>query len=166
MLNVSGIMETSLYVEDLERSSQFYRSLFNFELLFKDKRCHALNVADRQVLLLFKKGASICPVATPGGIIPSSEGGGHIHLAFSISEADVDDWEEKLLDYGIPLESRVDWKQGGYSLYFRDPDDHLIELITPGVWRNVYNRTKQEKVTYVDCVEEIEWVNEEKYSPW
>ena len=28
------------------------------------------------------------------------------------------------------------WPRGGESLYFRDPDGHLVELATPGLWAN------------------------------
>jgi hypothetical protein len=34
----------------------------------------------------------------------------------------------------VSIESVVTWPRGGTSLYFRDPNDHLLELITPGVW--------------------------------
>jgi catechol 2,3-dioxygenase-like lactoylglutathione lyase family enzyme len=34
----------------------------------------------------------------------------------------------------ISVESRVTWRRGGQSLYFRDPDGHLVELATPGIW--------------------------------
>ena len=35
---------------------------------------------------------------------------------------------------GIALEEKRNWELGGCSLYFRDPDRHLLELATPGVW--------------------------------
>lgn len=38
---------------------------------------------------------------------------------------------------GVALESQVhcgDDRPQGDSLYFRDPDGHLVELITPGCW--------------------------------
>ena len=134
MLSIGGVKETSLYVKDLQRSRQFYQTIFDFEKLYSDRRCCAMNVANSQVLLLFKKGASAHPIKTPGGIIPPSEGSGNLHLGFSISKSEFQSWEKKLEDSGVPIESKINWKQGGRSLYFRDPDRHLIELITPGCW--------------------------------
>jgi len=56
------------------------------------------------------------------------------HLAFSISAEDLPAWEKLLAEKGVAIESRVCWPRGGTSLYFRDPDNHLVELATPGVW--------------------------------
>ena len=30
--------------------------------------------------------------------------------------------------------ARTSWSRGGRSIYFRDPDGHLLELATPGLW--------------------------------
>jgi catechol 2,3-dioxygenase-like lactoylglutathione lyase family enzyme len=35
---------------------------------------------------------------------------------------------------GIPIEFRKTWKYGCETLYFRDPDSHLLEVVTPGIW--------------------------------
>ena len=35
---------------------------------------------------------------------------------------------------GVAIEGRNDWERGGRSIYFRDPDGHLLELATPGLW--------------------------------
>jgi catechol 2,3-dioxygenase-like lactoylglutathione lyase family enzyme len=43
-------------------------------------------------------------------------------------------WEAWLGELGIPIESRQTWRHGGHALYFRDPDGHLLEVVTPGVW--------------------------------
>lgn len=135
MPSVYGILETALYVTDLHRSAQFYRRLFNFDTLLDTDRLIALDVAGRNVLLLFKEGATSQPFATPGGVIPGHAGAGPTHFAFSISAEEVPLWTEQLEAAGIAVESIVRWPTGAQSIYFRDPDQHLVELITAGFWR-------------------------------
>jgi catechol 2,3-dioxygenase-like lactoylglutathione lyase family enzyme len=135
MPSLNGVLETSLYVDDLRRSVAFYQALFELEVLSEDQRFCALNVAGRQVLLLFRKGLSVAPSVLPGGTIPGHDGAGRLHLAFAVAAADLPAWEERLRHHAIPVEGTVDWPRGGRSLYFRDPDGHLLELVTPGVWR-------------------------------
>jgi catechol 2,3-dioxygenase-like lactoylglutathione lyase family enzyme len=129
-----GVLETSLYVSDLERSREFYTRLFSFPILLQDDRFCALSVCGRQVLLLFHRDASVNPVTTAGGTIPSHGGDGQLHLAFAIGRDEFDAWERRLQSEATPVESRVGWYRGGKSIYFRDPDGHLLELATPGVW--------------------------------
>jgi catechol 2,3-dioxygenase-like lactoylglutathione lyase family enzyme len=131
---VTGVVETCLYVDDLERSTRFYEDVCEFKRLSGDDRFCALSVADRNVLLLFRRGATLESVPTPGGAIPPHDGAGHLHVAFAIPAAAEADWRQRLEERGIVIESTVDWPRGGGSLYFRDPDQHLLEVITPGCW--------------------------------
>jgi catechol 2,3-dioxygenase-like lactoylglutathione lyase family enzyme len=128
------VLETSLYVDNLSRSIGFYRRIFGFDQLMADDRFCALNVRSQQVLLLFRKHATTEPVVTPGGIIPPHDGDGQTHLAFTISLEGEKEWIDHLNAAGVAIESRVAWPRGGFSIYFRDPDGHLIELVTPGCW--------------------------------
>jgi catechol 2,3-dioxygenase-like lactoylglutathione lyase family enzyme len=134
MPEVTGVVETCLYVDDLERAARFYEDVCEFKKLIGDERFCALSVADRDVLLLFLKGATLTPIPTPGGTIPPHDGSGHQHVAFSIPATAEADWQRRLDERGVTVESAVDWPRGGRSLYFRDPDQNLLELITPGCW--------------------------------
>ena len=133
---VSGILETSLYVEDLDRSCAFYQRLFGFELFMSDSRMCALGVPGEQVLLLFRHGMTDVPAPAPGGVIPPHHGRGALHLCFAIPYGEVAAWETQLANAGIDIESRLHWPRGGTSLYFRDPDGHSLEIATPGLWPN------------------------------
>jgi catechol 2,3-dioxygenase-like lactoylglutathione lyase family enzyme len=136
MLAVNGIVETALHVEDVARSAAFYRNLFGFEVMVADDRLCAMNAGGRDVLLLFRKGGTSEAVVMPGGVIPPHGGDGHLHFAFAVNAADLQAWVDKLAEAGVPIESAVEWERGGKSLYFRDPDGHLVELATPGIWPN------------------------------
>lgn len=123
-----GILESSLYVSDLPRSVRFYQETFGFSVIsdFGGRGC-AMHAGPRQVLLLFKKGAS-------RDITSPHDGDGELHLAFAIASAELANWESWLDEKGIAVEEKRTWELGGWSLYFRDPDRHLLELATPGVW--------------------------------
>jgi catechol 2,3-dioxygenase-like lactoylglutathione lyase family enzyme len=123
-----GILESSLYVSDLPRSIRFYQDTFGFSVIsdFGERGC-AMHAGPNQVLLLFKKGASLA-TSTP------HDGDGELHLAFAIAAAELTNWESWLQGRGIPVELKRTWDGGGWSLYFRDPDRHLLELATPGTW--------------------------------
>jgi catechol 2,3-dioxygenase-like lactoylglutathione lyase family enzyme len=133
-MTISGILETALYVDDLDKAIAFYQRLFGFETMARDDRFCALNVAGRDVLLLFMRGASTNPMKVPGGTIAPHDGHGPLHMALSVSAADLAGWEQRLAAETITIESTVDWPAGGKSIYFRDPDGHLLELATPGIW--------------------------------
>ncbi len=132
--DVHQIVESSLYVGDLDRSAQFYENLLGFRPVFRSDRLCAMSVSDKQVLLLFKRGASATATEGSGGTVPGHDAQGNLHVAFSISANALDDWRRWLGESNVAVESTVTWSRGGTSLYFRDPDGHVIELVTPGTW--------------------------------
>jgi catechol 2,3-dioxygenase-like lactoylglutathione lyase family enzyme len=131
---ITSVMETALYVADVPRAIAFYRDVLGFELMNTDERFAAFNVAGKQILLLFKHGASNYQMTVPGGFIPPHDGRGPNHVGFAITPESLNDWAARLAQHNVPIESRVSWTRGGTSLYFRDPDHNLVELLTPGVW--------------------------------
>ena len=125
---LDGIVESSLYVSDVPRAMSFYQKIFGFPVIseFGGRGC-AMHAGPRQVLLLFKKGASR-EIKSP------HDGDGELHLAFAIPAAELAKWESWLENKGIAVEEKRKWELGGWSLYFRDPNRHLLELATPGTW--------------------------------
>lgn len=132
--SLGGVLETALYVDDVERARTFYQDVLGLTPLNADSRFIAFDVGGRSVLLLFKRGATLETVHLPGGTIPPHDGSGPIHMAFSIAADDLTAWEQRLGERNITIEGRTDWPRSGRSIYFRDPDRHLLELVTPGVW--------------------------------
>ena len=135
---VGGILETALYVSDIKRAAGFYCRLFGFPTLLESDRLVALDVSGRSVLLLFPEGGTTEPFPVPGGVgvIPPHGGArGGYHFAFSIDSEDVEAWQGRLESEGVAVESIVIWPSGAKSIYFRDPDGNLAELISPGFWK-------------------------------
>jgi len=128
------ILEFGIYVEDVARSIEFYGRVFGLPVLVSNERIGALDVEGKQVLLIFKIGGSAERVETEQGILPAHDGEGTTHFAFAIGAEDLSAWEAWLGEQNVEIESKMAWERGGCSVYFRDPDGHLLELVTPGVW--------------------------------
>lgn len=129
---IDRILETALYVEDLDRAAAFYRGVLGLRVLDTGPRLISIDAGRSTVLLLFRRGATLAPVDTGSGQIPPHDGQGPQHVAFAVDTLEA--WERRLAEHGVEIESRVRWAAGGQSLYFRDPDGHSVELATPGVW--------------------------------
>ncbi len=133
---LSHLLESALYVDDLDRSEAFYARVLGLPRFLRDERMCGLGVPGSIVLLLFRRGASTEPTKTPTGDIPPHDAHGRQHLCFAMPWGELAAWEAQLAAHAIALESRVTWPRGGTSLYFRDPDGHSLEIATPGLWPN------------------------------
>src|SRR5579872_3612210 len=134
MPDLLGVLETALYVDAFERACPFYEQVLGLNSIYRDQRLCAYDVGGRGVLLLFLRGHSRETVHLPGGTIPPHDGQGTLHIAVSVAAAALREWETRLADAGIAIEGRTTWPRGGESIYCRDPDGHLLELATPGLW--------------------------------
>ncbi len=132
----SAILETCLSVTDLDRARDFYAGLFGYSVMKSDDRFCAFRVGERQILILFRRGSDPHGTVLPFGNIPPHGSNGQAHVGFSIPRESLSAWQARLAEHCIPVESNFTWPHGGTSVYFRDPDGHLLELLTPGVWPN------------------------------
>ncbi len=134
MPRLNRIVESALYVDDLERAAGFYRDVLGLAPMLQTKVLTAFDIGGVNVLLLFKRGSCLKTQVQANGSIPPHDGSGPLHLCFAIAADELAAWEATLADKGVAVEGRTAWPRGGTSLYFRDPDGHLLELMTPGNW--------------------------------
>lgn len=139
MPNLNGLFEAALFVQNLSRARDFYQQVVGLKKLQESEVGCVFIVAKGQLLLLITQEKARVPSKTPRGEVPAcfigpGEPLGAGHVAFSVAEAEFDAWRTRLESKGVAVLSEVAWEPGGRSLYFRDPDGHVLELATPGVW--------------------------------
>jgi len=137
MPELKGVLETVLYTRDMERARGFFETVLGLTAHTADHRFTAYSL-DWNMLLVFAEGETSETVELPGdmGTIPPHDGGGRQHIALAIDADELEAWESHLGSHGVAIEGRTHWPKGAESLYFRDPDGHLLEVVTPGIWPN------------------------------
>jgi catechol 2,3-dioxygenase-like lactoylglutathione lyase family enzyme len=137
---LNGLVETALFVENLPQASDFYEQVLGLSKITDSDRGCVFRLADQRYLLLVTHEGARTPNETPSGSIlppcalPQHDGRGPGHIAFGVSSAVLDSWRARLEKHHVEILSEVTWESGARSLYFRDPDGHMIELATPGIW--------------------------------
>lgn len=128
MPKVTAVMETCLYVDDLEAAHAFYGDVLGLELLSREEGRQLFYTVGSSMLLVFDPDQT-----RDGGDLPGHGADpGDQHFALEVD--DLDAWRTRLKDRGIGIEQEVTWPGGAESLYFRDPAGNLGELVTPGLW--------------------------------
>jgi catechol 2,3-dioxygenase-like lactoylglutathione lyase family enzyme len=129
-MRVQRVLETCLYVDNLDVAEIFYTTVLGLTLDSKVPGRHVFFRCGDAMFLLFNPRTT----SQPGGDIPPHGTLGSGHVAFATSAAELPAWRQQLQDQGVPIEAEVTWPGGGQSLYFRDPAGNSLELATPTIW--------------------------------
>ena len=122
-MSVEGISHITLLVKDIERSANFFTSVFDAEQVYS---------SDNQQFSLSKEKffiiGDIWLVLMEGSSLPERN---YNHIAFKIPASEFDIFKKRLKEAGVECKKdRPRVKGEGASLYFFDFDNHLFELHT------------------------------------
>ena len=122
------VLETCLYVDDLDRAEQFYTQLLGLTLHSRVPGRHLFYRLDGSMLLIFDPRASAQP-----GDVPPHAGAPGAHACLTLDPTQTDAWETRLRAAGLTV-TRYAWGDRGESLYFHDPAGNVLELAPPRIW--------------------------------
>jgi catechol 2,3-dioxygenase-like lactoylglutathione lyase family enzyme len=126
---INRVLETILYVDDLEAAEGFYGDVLGLELDSSKEGLFVFFRCGDAMLLLFEPDA-----ASTGRNVPAHGAHGPGHACFAVAEDDLGSWKTRLEGAGVAIEQEVAWPRGGRSFYFRDPAGNSLELATPRIW--------------------------------
>jgi catechol 2,3-dioxygenase-like lactoylglutathione lyase family enzyme len=125
-----SILETVLYVSDLDVAESFYRDVLGLSVDSKQAGRHVFFRCGDSMFLVFDPAAT----AVKTGEVPAHGASGPGHVAFSIDADELSVWAERLARHGVEIEASIEWPGGGRSIYVRDPGGNSVELTTPATW--------------------------------
>jgi catechol 2,3-dioxygenase-like lactoylglutathione lyase family enzyme len=131
----SRVLETCIYVDDLDAAERFYHDVLGLEVLSRMPGRQVFFVCGDAVFLVFDRSAtSAVEGVVNGARIPRHGTTGAGHVAFAATDEEITAWRRRLAEAGVAIESEVRWPRGGRSIYFRDPAGNSVELAMPEIW--------------------------------
>jgi catechol 2,3-dioxygenase-like lactoylglutathione lyase family enzyme len=130
-MQLNHILETTLYVTDLETAREFYSTVLGLEMHSEAPHRHVFFRCGAGMLLIFDPRKTDQEDAAG---VPAHGARGAGHVAWSVASDELGPWRERLRAAGVTVEKEVAWPQGAHSIYFRDPAGNSLELVTPELW--------------------------------
>lgn len=133
-MEIKGVNHICFSVSDLDTSIEFYKNILKGNLLVSGRTTAYLDIGGLWVAL--NEESNI-----PRNEIKYS----YTHIAFSIKEDEFKQWYEWLKNNKVTiLDGRSRHIKDKKSIYFTDPDGHILELHT-GNLKDRLNYYKEEK---------------------
>jgi len=134
-MTLAGILESALYVDDLDKAEAFYGEILGLACITKAEGRHVFFRCGDGVLLLFSADATEIPPPADARLpVPPHGTRGPGHLCFRADGEEVEVWRRDLEKKGVAIEADFEWPNGGRSIYFRDPAGNSLEFAEPKIW--------------------------------
>ncbi|HRP80147.1 MAG TPA: VOC family protein [Aquamicrobium sp.] len=137
----SGILESALYVDDLDKAEAFYGGVLGLERISRVGNRHVFFRCGDGVLLLFNPAETVKPPAPDAKLpVPPHGTKGEGHLCFRATGEEIERFRAHLESHGVAIEADFHWPprgdepSGGRSIYFRDPAGNSLEIAEPRIW--------------------------------
>jgi len=104
----AAILETCLYVDDLEVAEAFYRDVIGLEFYAKVPGRHCFFRCGDGMFLLFDAEATRTP---PGSDKTGHGADGSGHVAFRMTEDEVEGWRERLISANVEIGPTYEWPE-------------------------------------------------------
>ncbi|MCC5929051.1 MAG: VOC family protein [Cyclobacteriaceae bacterium] len=128
-MHILQIKETCLYISDLGQTKSFYHGLLNFPVISHVDDNHIFFRAGSSVLLCFLPEKSKIQHEPPAHYAYGKQ-----HIAFEVPRNEYDQTISFLIEKNIALNYEHTWPNGLKSVYFEDPDGHVLEIVPSGLW--------------------------------
>jgi catechol 2,3-dioxygenase-like lactoylglutathione lyase family enzyme len=127
-----AVLETALYVHDLDAAATFYRDVVGLDEHLREPGRHVFLRCETSMLLLFdpsatRKSSGAFPVPPHGTV-------GEGHVCFRAEPGEMDRWQAHLTSKGIDIEADFEWPGGARSIYVRDPARNSVEFAEGKLW--------------------------------
>ncbi len=131
---VEGILETAIYVDDLDKAETFYGGLLGLEKIGRAGNRHVFYRCGPGILLIFNPAETVKPPGNSALPVPPHGTTGKGHVCFRLAADNLDAMEKQLVSAGVAIEADFFWPNGARSIYFRDPAGNSLECAASALW--------------------------------
>ncbi|WP_127107555.1 VOC family protein [Pararhodobacter zhoushanensis] len=128
------VLETAVYVDDLDTAEAFYAGVLGLEIVLKTPGQHVFFRCGRTIVLTFLPGFTRAQAGKGPLPVPPHGAEGAGHICFAAEGPALDHWASHLRAAGVAIEADFRWPNGARSIYVRDPAGNSVEFAEPKLW--------------------------------